>query len=402
MMALTLSFYGICSISIVKLYDFSLNKYLFRYDLYFRIVASSLVLATILHVCNLGFTLTAMPIAIAISYPLLHLCLFKIIPNWKLSDPFEKIFAVIMLINAVHFLDFPFLRKNIEFAPIGFSIAFAFMLIFTVFFPIFISKYLERRNVLDLERKVNSRTKELNLVKEEKAQLLNVLCHDLSTPLMVIEINLKKVMKKLAQNNIEEKGIERSDFAIKKLKAMLNQVRNMSSIEEGKQNIENKEFKLSEVVNNLKQIHIDMITQKELNFNCFLKTKENCSFYGNEQIITNEILSNFITNSIKFTDPGGSISVTIDGNESLIKIIIKDNGHGMCKKSIEAIYNNVKKSEVGTKGETGSGLGMSIALFYLKKMNATIEINSSTLKESTNKDYGTEVIIQIADQSTST
>ncbi len=100
------------------------------------------------------------------------------------------------------------------------------------------------------------------------------------------------------------------------------------------------------------------------------------------------IISNFFTNAIKFTNPGGLISIESYalGNECVI--CIKDNGIGMSADTLKSleIGENIKSSD-GTNNERGSGLGISLCKEFAKRNNGRITIDSIYGKGTTVKIY---------------
>jgi signal transduction histidine kinase len=210
---------------------------------------------------------------------------------------------------------------------------------------------------------------------------------------MVIDLNLKRVQESGTLNKAAFKSIERVDFAIKRLKSMLHQVKTMSVIEEGKQIIDLDFFSTENIISDCKNIFSEQIDKKNITMEYANNTKEGVQLFSNESLITNDIVSNFIANAIKFTKEDGNISLVISGDLNIIKIEITDSGSGMSQENIDSIYGNSKRTELGTNGEHGTGLGLSIALFYIDRLNATIEIESR-LEKDYPQNPGTKIILK--------
>ncbi|MCT4643095.1 MAG: sensor histidine kinase [Bacteriovoracaceae bacterium] len=376
MTAMTLGFYFICSFSLVKLYETSLERYKIPYTKFIILFVTGLILCSVFTLFGLNFTLISLPIAISVTAPTLYLSIIKILPRWKKSDYFEKCFAILILLNSIHFLDYPFLRKDPNFAPIGFAIAFVFMFSFTVFLPVFTSKYLERKNLDELEEMVMSRTSELNKTKEEKAQLVNILCHDLSSPLLILRVHLSNIKEIIDKSTGTEQSLKRCEFAIDKIISMLEQVKNMAAIEEGKQNIDMEPIKPAQIVKTCKDMFSEQMEKKSITFEITNHIKENSSFIANEIILSHNIISNFLSNSIKFTPKNGLIKIDFFETIDQCNIKITDSGLGMHKDEIAKVFKSSKLSEKGTDGEKGTGLGLSVALFYIDKLQAQLNIDS--------------------------
>jgi signal transduction histidine kinase len=105
-------------------------------------------------------------------------------------------------------------------------------------------------------------------------------------------------------------------------------------------------------------------------------------FYGDKQVI-NRVLTNLVTNSVKFTQEGGiTISLYKDEHNKIV-ISIKDTGHGIKKKDIREVVKNFKQAETDQK-QAGTGIGLPI----VKKF---VEMHGGKLKIESEFGKGTEV-----------
>ncbi|OUR95485.1 hypothetical protein A9Q84_16765 [Halobacteriovorax marinus] len=396
MMALTMGFYTICSYSLVKLYSYSVDDHNYPFKRFSYVFCFSFLATITAHEAGLSFTLISLPMALGVTYPLLYLSFQKILPNWKKVDYFQKMFAIIIILNSIHFLDYPFLRKNPDFASIGFGLAFVFMFVFTIFLPAFVSKFLEKQNVHILEEKVKLRTTELNILKNEKAQLVNILCHDLANPLMIIDMHISNNLKKEESCEKVLKTNKRTKFAIGQIKSMLNQVRQMASVEDGKSNVELSPTNPELILQACRELFTERGDAKGLSLTFCNEIITDSYFLSNHVILVNEILSNFLSNAIKFTRTGGSIALSLEEchKEEKIRIRISDSGLGMNENKIKAILEKNKRTELGTSGEKGTGLGLSVALFYIDKIEGKLDITSRPIETNPNNS-GTDITISI-------
>jgi signal transduction histidine kinase len=96
------------------------------------------------------------------------------------------------------------------------------------------------------------------------------------------------------------------------------------------------------------------------------------------------IIRNLLSNSVKFTHPGGEIVLEIlYQNERFVEIIISDTGVGMTQECIDALFRiDIKYSQPGTNGEYGSGLGLILCKELVEKNGGTIRVESELHKGS--------------------
>jgi signal transduction histidine kinase len=394
LIAISLITNAIPTLSLVKLYAYSTSTLDIPYKHFLKVIFIGLVFSILAFYFGEHFILMSLPIAFSVIYPLLYLSFKVIIPKWKQIDSFEKIFTVIILINSLHYIDFPFLRLNTSFAPIGFGIAFSFMLIFAIFLPAFISKLLEMQNTKFFESEVQKRTVELEQAKEEKSQLLNILSHDLSTPIQILDFNLQRLGDKNLSSDKRIKFVDKSLIFLRQINLMLDQVKFMSALDMGKADIGLVPMLPDKILQSCRELFCDRLKEKGILFFSQNHITSGNTFMGNDVILISNIISNFLSNSIKFTSPGGEIRVSLyeDYDREEITIEISDSGIGIHKEKVDDIFSSKKRSEVGTNGETGTGLGLSVAIYYIKRLNARIEINSRP-SDLHPQDHGTDIEI---------
>lgn len=115
-------------------------------------------------------------------------------------------------------------------------------------------------------------------------------------------------------------------------------------------------------------------------------------------VFVHQILNNFISNAIKFSEPSSEVLVTCDylPAQEVIKIVIRDWGSGIEKNKIDKLFGlSDHTSTQGTIGETGLGLGVPIAHRFLTFMEASLTLNSHPAGQFDKANQGTEVEITI-------
>ena len=89
------------------------------------------------------------------------------------------------------------------------------------------------------------------------------------------------------------------------------------------------------------------------------------------------VLRNLISNAIKFTKPGGSISVLAKKKQSQVEIAISDNGVGMNEETINKLFRiETNNTTIGTENEKGSGLGLILCKELVEKQGGRIWVES--------------------------
>ena len=257
-----------------------------------------------------------------------------------------------------------------------------------------------RRNAKEtLAKTVEKAVLEEKLHKAEAAEraktmFLSNMSHDIRTPMNAI-IGFTT----LAQTNIDKK--ERVQEYLGKilssgnhLLSLINDILDMSRIESGRLNIEEKECSISDIFRDMRNIIQTQMQTKQLNF--FMDTIDvvDEDIYC-DKLHLNQVLLNLLGNSIKFTPAGGSVSLTISQKPGApqgygrYEIRVKDTGIGMSPEFAVHIFEPFEREKTSTvSGITGTGLGMAITKSIVDTMGGTIELETAPNK-------GTEFIVTL-------
>ncbi len=213
-----------------------------------------------------------------------------------------------------------------------------------------------------------------------KTVFLNNMSHDIRTPMNAI-IGFTS----LAATHLDNKDqdyLSKITTSSNHLLSLINDVLDMSRIESGKVKIEEKETSLPEVMHDLKTIVQSDIASKQLDF--YIDTAD----VVNENILCdklrlNQILLNLLSNAMKFTKPGGIVSVRILQKEyapagwAAYEFQVKDTGIGMSKEFLAHVFEPFERESTSTiSGIQGTGLGMAITKNIVDMMGGKISVVS--------------------------
>lgn len=221
-----------------------------------------------------------------------------------------------------------------------------------------------------------------------KTDFLFNMSHDIRTPMNAI-IGYADLMEKYA--NDKEKCQDYLD-KIKKssgfLLSLVNNILEMARIESGKIVLEESVCKFSELADQIISVYADLMEQKKITFttNIDVKTK----YYYGDQVKLSEIFLNIISNSYKYTDEGGRITLSVKelpGEKEgyiLIQTVVADTGIGMSEEFLPKIFEEFAREHTSTENKIqGTGLGMPIVKKLVELMNGSIEVRSKLGKGTT-------------------
>ena len=216
---------------------------------------------------------------------------------------------------------------------------------------------------------------------DAKRDFLSRMSHEIRTPMNAI-IGMSAV----AFNYLDDKKrtadcLSKITFSSKHLLMLLNDVLDMSKIENGKLNIRQELFDLKNLVTSLADINYGIATAKGLAFEIVISGFKDELLLGDSMRV-NQILLNLLSNAIKFTPKGGSVRLEIRmlrsaSDKIWLRFIVKDSGIGMKKEFLEHLYEPFEQADNGiARKYGGTGLGMAITKNLVAIMDGTIEVES--------------------------
>mgnify|MGYP004515452733 len=248
---------------------------------------------------------------------------------------------------------------------------------------IIITIFLDVSNMVML-KKALEQAKEGSAAKS--AFLFNM-SHDLRTPLNAI-IGFSELMKSHWEDSkISRNYLEKIDESGQYLLSLINNILEMSKIESGKEELKEKPWDIYTSCDNLLQFFEPDIRQKNQTLNYAVNIKHNMILTDSLKI--REIYVNLMSNAIKYTNEGGTISFSLEEIEreeglSDYKAIVQDTGIGISKDYLPHIFENFTRQKTSSEsGVIGTGLGMPIVKKMVDLMHGTISVESEEGKGTT-------------------
>ena len=220
-----------------------------------------------------------------------------------------------------------------------------------------------------------------------KSAFLFNMSHDLRTPLNAI-IGFSELMKSHWNDpEVSRDYLEKIDESSQYLLSLINNILEMSKIESGKEELKEKPWDIYTSCDNLLQFFEPDLRQKNQTLNYSVNIKHNMILTDSLKI--REIYVNLMSNAIKYTDAGGTISFSLEEIEreeglSDYKAIVQDTGIGISKDYLPHIFENFTRQKTSSEsGVIGTGLGMPIVKKMVDLMHGTISVESEVGKGTT-------------------
>lgn len=229
---------------------------------------------------------------------------------------------------------------------------------------------------------------------KSKTTFLNSMSHDIRTPMNAIIGFTSLAKSHLEDSQLIDDYLGKIMIASQHLLSLINDVLDMSRIESGKVQIEEKTLCLPEMITDIRPIIQSDVEAKGLDFSIEI---ENISdkYVMADKLRLNQVLINIMGNAVKFTPNGGRISLCVSQKAGApegyadYEFRIKDTGIGMSKEFQKHIFEAFSREEsVVVDQIQGTGLGMAITKNIVDMMNGTISVDSEERK-------GTEFTINL-------
>ncbi len=243
--------------------------------------------------------------------------------------------------------------------------------------------------LLYFNNKLHIVTKEAEAASKAKTDFLSTMSHDIRTPMNAI-IGLTTIAEKNLGDMVSVgENLRKISMASNHLLTLINDILDISKVESGKLSLSPLTFSLVETVENLVNISQPMIKEKNIEFNFRIGKMEREYFYA-DKIRLNQIYINILSNAIKYTEPGGRVSVDMREEESLktdcmkLTYRVSDSGIGMSPEFMANMYQPFsRQTDSRVNSIQGTGLGLAITKQMVDLMGGTIDCQSEQGKGTT-------------------
>lgn len=259
------------------------------------------------------------------------------------------------------------------------------LLLAATLFVFFLYFRMSRRQLAEVE----AAQREAEHASRAKSEFLSNMSHDIRTPMNAIV-----GMTAIAAANVEDPDRVRSclrkiSLSSKHLLGLINDVLDMSKIESGKLTLNIDAVSLQETVEGIVNIIQPQVKAKKQYFDVFIRDIHRENVYC-DSVRLNQVLLNLLSNALKFTPEGGSITLTVSQEASpkgadyvRTHFVVKDTGIGMSEEFQQKIFESFAREDNRRVQRTeGTGLGMAITKYIVDEMQGTIEVSSQVDKGS--------------------
>jgi two-component system phosphate regulon sensor histidine kinase PhoR len=226
-------------------------------------------------------------------------------------------------------------------------------------------------------------TREKSL-EEERDEFISVVSHELRTPIAIAEGNISNaqfIVTKSTDITQVKQTLEDAHKQILFLSDMINDLATLSRAERGKLNVDIEAINAHDLILELASAYGDQAKSKGLEIKTDLDPK--LELLQSSKLYVREILQNFITNALKYTEKG-SITLGAKPDSHGVIFTVSDTGIGISKSDQEKIFDKFFRSEdYRTRSTNGTGLGLYVTMKLTRLLHAEISVDSQLNHGST-------------------
>jgi signal transduction histidine kinase len=245
------------------------------------------------------------------------------------------------------------------------------------------------------EEELNNYSRQLEVLNTAKDKLFSIIAHDLRSPFTAI-LGYASILK-IDSSHMSRDEINRCaaniETAAKNTLLLIESLLDWSRTQLGGIEFNPKMIDLNMVILEI----FYLLHPDSLNKQIALKSEipADTIVFADENLLKT-IARNLIHNAIKFTRPGGQVSITSAHVDKFVQVSVRDTGIGIPPDVIDTIFElNSQASRRGTANERGTGLGLALCKEFIEKQGGTIRVESTV-------DKGTNFIFTLPGRSAET
>lgn len=237
-----------------------------------------------------------------------------------------------------------------------------------------------------LSKTINDLLDRIEDAIEREKQFTSDASHELRTPLAVIKGTLEVLVRKTREKQEYEDKINFCVSEVDRLNSLVDELLLLARFENQKQNNKIENVYLNELILESLSRFSDKIQKN----NIVVSTNFNNDFnIQSDYYLVSIIISNLISNAIKYSKNGGKIKIELNKIKKTTQFIISDDGIGIPKENLSKIFNSFYRSDNSKNPEIkGTGLGLSIVKRLCDLLNIEIQISSE-------ENVGTTIILSL-------
>ncbi len=214
------------------------------------------------------------------------------------------------------------------------------------------------------------------IARNSSGEFVAHVAHELKTPLNILAMYSESLLGEGADNTVlrvEAANVIHDE--VERLAMLINNMLSISKIEMGSMSVERKRVKLGDLLQDTFDASARGGREKNIDFR--LNMPKEIGPVALDKDLMRVAINNLLTNAIKYCEPGGSVSMTVEETDMTVRVSVMDNGIGISPEDQDRIFEKFYRSEnEKVRQRTGHGLGLSLAREIIQLHHGTLTVRS--------------------------
>lgn len=244
------------------------------------------------------------------------------------------------------------------------------------------------------QQDIQQKNEELERLNNQKEHVLNIVAHDLKSPLNKLKSFIQLTQMSGSLNDEQGKYLQLMFKIINEGEALIQDLLDLHAYEHKSSAVEFRILDAYGFVENCIKEYQRQAADKQITLQ--LNAADKGLMCYTDALLLGRILDNLLSNAIKFSFSGKNITISVRLKGAFVQFCVKDEGPGISEEEQKMLFNKFQRlSPQPTGGESSTGLGLSIVKTLVEELNGSIEVHSKPL-------IGSEFIVNIPSASVRT
>ena len=231
-----------------------------------------------------------------------------------------------------------------------------------------------QRDLLERNRRLEEAYARLHELNEQKNVFFGIVTHDLRNPLNAIVLSTELLREEESLEEVRHRARQIEKEALE-MSALIGRFLDIAAIESGKVKAEPTVFQLGKIASHVANQHLHWAQGKGIEIQ--VEQPAGSGMASADMKFTKEILDNLISNAIKFSPPGKTVTVKVEDRGDTVLLSVEDQGPGLTPEDNKKLFGRFARlSAQPTAGEKSIGLGLSIVKHMVDAMGGRIWADS--------------------------
>lgn len=235
--------------------------------------------------------------------------------------------------------------------------------------------YLDVTDSVAVEHALRERNLALEAADQIKSEFLASVSYELRTPLNVI-IGFAEVLVNQYFGELNDQQLEYGQDILnssQQLLALINDILDLASIEAGRLELEPAEIEVQDLLESVVALARERAQRGQLSLT--LEMEENIGILQADEKRIKQVLFNLLTNALKYTDPGGKVTIGVNREGETMSFYVSDTGVGIAEEDRELIFESFSQGRRANV-EHSAGLGLSLVKRFVELHNGSLDLQS--------------------------